>query len=273
MSHFGIGELTVLSELGSGAGSRVFHVRRWADGAEYALKVVSCDRHANRRYADQLRNEFRIGAMLDHPNLTKVHAFELRRDWLFRPRTARLLTELVPGQALSRLPALPLEHAVRVFEGTAAALAHMHSRGVFHADLKPDNLVYDRAAGVKVIDYGLARVAGERPVRVQGTPQYMAPETAAARTVNVRTDIYNLGATMYHVVARSALAPAVLGLPLTPRAHAARIKSVAALNPGAPQGLCDLIHACLHHNPDHRPESAAAVRSVLARLAREPGSG
>ena len=271
MSHFDIGELTVLSELGSGAGSRVFHVRRWADGAEYALKVVSCDRHADRRYADQLRNEYRIGSMLDHPNLVKIHAFELSRDWLFRPRTVRLLTELVPGQALSRLPALPLESAIRVFERTAAALAHMHSRGVFHADLKPDNLVYDRATGVKVIDYGLARVARERPPRVQGTPQYMAPETAATRIVNVGTDIYNLGATMYHVVTRSPLAPMVLGLPLTPRAHAARIKAVAALTPGAPQGLCDLIHQCLSYSPDHRPESAGAVRGALVRLVRESG--
>ncbi|QJW99272.1 serine/threonine-protein kinase [Frigoriglobus tundricola] len=271
MSHFGIGELTVLSELGSGAGSRVFHVRRWADGAEYALKVVSCDRRADRRYTEQLRNEYRIGSMLDHPNLTKVLAFELRRDWLFRPRTARLLTELVPGQALSRLPALPLGQALRVFERTAAALAHMHSRGVFHADLKPDNLVYDRAAGVKVIDYGLARVAGERSARVQGTPQYMAPETAATRIVTARTDIYNLGATMYHVVTRSALAPMVLGIPLTPRAHAARIKPVATLAPDAPQGLCDLIHRCLDHNPDHRPDSAGAVRGALARLARATG--
>ena len=146
----------------------------------------------------------------------------------------------------------------------------MHDRGVFHADLKPKNLIYDQLAGVKIIDYGLARVRGEPKARVQGTPEYMAPETAASRLVNAGTDIYNLGATMYHLVARRPLAPASGGGG-SRRGHAARVRPVASLNASAPSELCDLIHWCIDYDPA-RP--AARGRKTSGRPSpASPGAG
>jgi serine/threonine protein kinase len=269
MAGFAIGALTVLAELGAGAGSRVFHVRRRADGGEYALKVVSAGRRADPRYPEQLRHEFRIGRVLDHPNLTKVYALEVRRDWLFRPKAVRLLVEFAPGRALDRWPPLPLVRVLRALERVASALEHMHERGVYHADVKPGNLIYDPGCGVKLIDFGLACVDGEPRARVQGTPQYMAPETVSLGTVTARTDVYNLGATMYHLIARRAPpAPEPSTLPGA-RARPAPVMPVARLNPEAPAELCDLIHWCMSPDPALRPGAVGEVRAVLARLARE----
>jgi serine/threonine protein kinase len=76
MGYARIGKFTILAELGVGAGSRVFHIRREADSREYALKLVPADSPSLRKYLEQARHEYRVGRMLDHPNLVKVFAFE-----------------------------------------------------------------------------------------------------------------------------------------------------------------------------------------------------
>jgi eukaryotic-like serine/threonine-protein kinase len=261
-----IGKLTVLAELGAGAGSRVYHIRRAADSKEYALKVVPAGPGRRSKYLDQLRNEFRVGRMLDHPNLAAVYAFEMETDWLFRPRRAKLLLEYVPGRTIDRLPPQRMATLLAVFERVADALAHMHERGVCHGDLKPGNLALGPDAGVKVIDYGLARVGGESKVRVQGTPEYMAPETADRKHIDERTDVYNLGATMYHLVARRPLPLRVPGLVYDERSYGRLVAPVAVLNAEAPADLCDLIHWCISYNPASRPAGAGEVRAALSRL-------
>lgn len=268
MTRLGIGDFTVLSELGAGAGSRVFHIRRKADQKDYALKIVPAGRYADPNPVAHLKHEFRVGQMLDYPNIVKVHAFELRRDWLFRPTAARLLLEYIPGQSLDTLWPIEMGSLLRILERTAAALEHMHKRGVFHADLKPKNLILDDDVGIKVIDFGLAWIEGESKNRVQGTPDYMAPETAAHKRINASTDIYNFGATMYFVATRRTLLPPFPGVILTARAHAARILPVQKLNAQVPSELCDLIHQCISYEPSQRPQHASEIRLRLDRLAR-----
>src|SRR5438270_53685 len=121
-----------------------------------------------------------------------------------RPRPAGAAAEHGhrPAGAVSyhACPRIPLPQLVQVFKAVADALVHMHRRQVYHADLKPNNILFSRAGAVKVIDYGLAWIKGEKKDRVQGTPEYMAPEQARKKVVNERTDIYNFGATMYRMV-------------------------------------------------------------------------
>src|SRR4029078_2459870 len=104
-----------------------------------------------------------------------------------------------PGTTMDQVPLVRMPKRLRVFERIADALTHMHKRALYRADLKPKNLIYESGTRVKMIDFGLAWVKGEPKDRVQGTPEYMAPETAKRRAINERTDIYNQGAAMYRL--------------------------------------------------------------------------
>jgi serine/threonine protein kinase len=265
-----IGRVAVLAELGAGAGSRVFRVRREADSQEYALKIVPIRCRNDLKYLEQAKHEFRVGRMLDHANLVKVHVLETERGWFFSgPKKGKLLIEYIPGKPLNEHAPRCMAELLRIFERVADAIAHMHDRGVIHADLKPKNLIYAAETGVKVIDFGLAWVKGEPKNRLQGTPQYMAPETSAHKLINERTDIYNFGATMYRLVALRTLPKMLPGLVPDEKTHAKRIKPVESLNPATPAELSELIHWCIRYNPDSRPSQMREVHSILSRLANE----
>jgi eukaryotic-like serine/threonine-protein kinase len=265
-----IGKFTVLATLGAGAHSSILHVRRAADGKEYALKVVNVDSEEEKKFLDQAKHEYRVGRMLDHPSLIKVYAFETETDWLFRVKKAKLLIEFAPGQTLDKVPLMKMAKLLRVLEKVASGLVHMHKKGVIHADLKPNNVMLGRGTGVKVIDYGLAWIKGEPKDRVQGTLEYIAPETVTHKVVNERTDIFNFGATMYRLVTfrlPPSVKPDLAGVELTEKQYLDRLKPVGELNPVAPKGLCDLIHRCLSFNAHKRPERMSEVQGVLDQLA------
>src|SRR5437762_12786830 len=115
-----IGKFQVVATLGTGAHSTILRVRRDADGKEYALKVVPVEDDEDKKYLEQARHEFRIGQMLNHPNLVKVYAFETESDWLFRVKKAKLLIEFVNGKTLDQEQLLNAAKLLRVFEQVAA---------------------------------------------------------------------------------------------------------------------------------------------------------
>jgi serine/threonine protein kinase len=251
------------------------HIRRSADGKNYALKVVPIDGPKDQKFIDQARHEFRVAQLLDHPNLIKIYALETVKDWMFRVRKLHLLIEYVNGKTLDTCPPLALPRLVQVFEKVAEGLVHMHRRNICHGDLKPNNILVGRGGAVKVIDYGLTRIKGEDKNRVQGTPEYMAPETARNRMINERTDIYNFGAMMYRM-ATFRLPPCTIpqdpesgGITIDAKTWQRMLKPVQEFNHQAPSALCDLIHRCLSYNAHHRPERMSEVQSVLDRLVDE----
>ena len=273
MSELQIGKFQVVGTLGSGAHSKILHVRRAADGKNYALKVVPIDGPDDQKFLDQAQHEFRVAQMLDHANLIKVYALEAVKDWMFRVRKAHLLIELVNGKALDACPRIPLPMLVQVLLRVADGMVHMHRRGVCHSDLKPNNILVSRAGDVKIIDFGLARIKGETKDRIQGTPEYIAPEQAKHKMVNERTDIYNFGATMYRMLT-FRLPPSVLseedgGLPIDAKMWQRLFKPVDEYNAQAPAALCDLVHRCLSYEAVKRPERMSEVQGALDHLAEQ----
>ncbi len=265
-----IGKFQVLGPLGTGAHSTIVHIRRAADSKQYALKVVPIGAAQDLKFLDQAQHEFQVAQMLDHPNLIQIYALETLRDWLFRIRKVHLLIEYVNGRTLDTFPRIPIPKLVQVFVHIAAGLVHMHRRGVYHADLKPNNILLSRAGEVKIIDYGLAWIKGENKERIQGTPEYMAPEQVKRKLVNERTDIYNFGATMYRLVTWR-LPPSTIGngegLPIDGKTWDQRLKPVQECNAEAPAALCDLIHHCLAYNAHKRPERMSEIQGTLDQLA------
>ncbi len=267
-----IGKFQVLRTLGSGAHSTILHVRCSSDSRQYALKVAPINSKEDHKFLIQAQHEFTVAQMLNHPNLIKVYALETQRDWLFRIRKVHMLIEYVNGQTLDVVPPLSLARQIQVFAKIAAGMVHMHRRQVCHADLKPNNILLSKTGEVKIIDYGLAWIKGEDKGRVQGTPEYMAPEQVRKGTVNECTDIYNFGATMYRLAA-FRLPPSPLaatnGVPVDAGIFQKMLKPVQECNAQAPPALCQLIHHCLAFQPQKRPERMSNVQEVLERLVKD----
>jgi serine/threonine protein kinase len=271
-----IGKFQILGTLGSGAHSTILHIRRSEDSKQYALKVVPIHGAEDHKFLEQAQHEFRVAQMLDHRNLIRIYTLDAPRDWLFRVRKVHLLIEYVNGKTLDTMPPIRIPYLVQIFVRVAAGLVHMHRRGVCHADLKPNNILLSRSGDVRVIDYGLAWIKGQPKGRVQGTPEFMAPEQAHQAMVNERTDIFNFGATMYRMVTwRNP--PSVVeaeggagggeALKLDAKLWDKVLKPVHECNAEAPRPLCELIHHCLAFNANSRPERMSEVQGVLDHLA------
>jgi serine/threonine protein kinase len=265
-----IGSFQIQGTLGTGAHSSILHIRRSADSKNYAMKVVTVRDRGDKKFIEQAYHEYRVAQMLDHPNLIKIYALEAERDWLFRVRKVHLLIEYVSGATLDTMKRLPIPQLVQIFVKIAAGLVHMHRRNVYHADVKPNNILLSRAGDVKIIDYGLAWIKGEPKGRLQGTPQYMAPEQIKSGIVNERTDIYNFAATMYRLTTWRLppdLGLVVSDLQITSKSWKRLLKPVPECNPEAPAELADLIHACLAFNPKRRPERVTEILERLQEMA------
>ena len=270
MSDFCIGKFQIIGPLGTGAHSTILQVRRAADSKTYALKIVQLDTPEDMKFLAQAEHEFRVGQMLSHPNLIQFFALEKVKDWLFRVKKAHLLSEYVNGKTLDTCPRLTIPRLTQVFKAVADGMVHMHRRQVCHGDLKPNNIILSRSGDVKIIDFGLARIKGEVVERIQGTPEYMAPEQVSHSLINERTDIYNFGAAMYRLVSWK-LPPSVVsdedgGIPLDAKMWARVYKPVEVVNPRTPPPLADLINRCLSFDANKRPERMSEVQNTLDHL-------
>ena len=256
----------VVKPLGNGAGSTILLISdKNAGGRRYALKVVRRQEPEDDVYVAQARTEFEVSQKLNHPSIVKIYDCRLRKTW-FKTSGVELLEEYVDGKTLDELEAPELGQLVLIFAQVAPALMHMHRRGIYHGDLKPSNVMLSRSAEVKLIDFGTAWVRGEEKNRVQGTPQYIAPEQVNEKVVDDKTDIYNFGATMYRMFTGRF---ANQGLPTAGGdARSRKLVPPKKLAPAVPDLLNDLIVACLEISPERRPPGMHEISGELQKVAK-----
>jgi serine/threonine-protein kinase len=144
----------------------------------------------------------------------------------------------------------------------------MHRRGVYHGDLKPSNIMLSKNGQVKLIDFGTAWIRGQEKNRVQGTPNFIAPEQVSEKVVDEKTDIYNLGATMYRMFTGRY---AQQGLPKSGDGGTRKIPTPIQINPKIPAALSATIMACLELSPERRPAGMFDVKNQLAAVAKQMG--
>ncbi len=263
-------QFRVVKSLGTGAGSSVFQINDIKKGGYYALKIVKRQEAEDEIYIAQALQEAEVGPKLNHPSIMKIYDHRVKRAW-FKIATVELLMEYIDGRTLDELEMPERGQLVLMFANVASALHHMHRRGVYHGDLKPGNIMLSKAGEVKVIDFGTAWIKGQEKNRIQGTPQYMAPEQAKDRVVNEKTDLFNLGATMYRMFtghhANLSGVPGDEGA-IGPRS---KIRPPIKLDPKIPGTLNETIMACLNANPDARPAGAYEVEAQLQAVAKYMG--
>ncbi|WP_428937097.1 serine/threonine protein kinase [Fontivita pretiosa] len=255
----------VIDTVGEGAGSVIYVVSHPQTRQLYALKHVVRKTEKHARFIEQLENEFEVGRKCSHPNLRRVIDYQAKKTLLGKVTEAALVMELFDGQPLDVNLPRAMTTLVQVFIETGRALEAMHAAGYVHCDLKPNNILLSREGQVKVIDLGQACPIGTKKARIQGTPDYIAPEQVKCLPVSIRTDIYNLGATMYWALSGRKMPTlftvqkggdnSLLSDDLLSPPH--------VINPLVPESLSNFVMECVRINPKKRP---ADMGEVLRRL-------
>ena len=277
-----LGTYRLLSRIGAGAMGEVYAAHDEKLNRRVAVKLIAKDLARDVDRLQRFRQEAHAASSLNHPNIVVVHDFgELE----VRPF---IVTELVEGVTLrERLKEgpLPIPEAIEIALQVTSALAAAHAQGLVHRDIKPENVMLRPDGYVKVLDFGLAKLARIEPVgnaastgltqpgQMAGTPAYMSPEQARAEPVDARTDVFSVGAVLYEMVTgRLAFAgesPAVIFAEILGRTPPAP----AGLNPNAPPELERLITKALEKDRERRYQSAADMRADLLRLRRDSDAG
>jgi hypothetical protein len=255
---------TLVNELGKGGMSVVWRARDEVLGRPVAVKVLAGRYAGDPSSRQRIRDEARAAATLSHPNIAQVYDFgESSENGDCHPY---VVMELVNGPTLAQRVShgpLPPRTVFRIGSEVAAALAAAHADGLVHRDIKPANVMIT-AAGAKVVDFGLAAVAG--PVRpdeqLLGTPAYLAPERLTGDAVQPASDVYALGVLLYRLLANQS--PwSVDSTTQMLDAHVSIEPDPLPELPGVPPAVTDLVHRCLRKDPADRP-TAGEASAILA---------
>ena len=252
-------------------------------GRKVAIKMLSETLAGSHQARERLINEARAAAALDHPNICPIHEVGEEDGHVF------IVMQYIDGQSLAeRIWKSPLPPAEVIDVGiqTAQALAEAHAAGIIHRDIKPSNIVITSRGQLKVLDFGLAKIAQagdldgpdaqtqERLTEagsILGTPGFMSPEQLRGKTIDARSDIFSLGVTLYECATGIHAFERGTPLEVSLRVVADTPPPPSELNPAVPPGLDRIIARAMAKDPAARYESAESLRSDLLELRQDIG--
>jgi serine/threonine protein kinase len=269
---FQIGSYLILDQIGTGGMGQVYLAEHTAMRRLVALKVFPPYSADDDVAKERFLREARAAAALDHPNIVRV--FDLCQEG----RLLYLVMEYVEGVSLQALITrhgpLDVHTACHYARQIAFGLQHAYELGFVHRDIKPANLLLDRAGVIRILDLGLVRSEADAESgltkqldskSILGTADYVAPEQAVdSSNVDIRADLYSLGATLYFLLA---------GRPLFPEGRTAQklvwqqIKDptrIDSLRPDVPTGMAAVVHKLLEKRPTNRYSTPLEVFDALA---------
>jgi len=269
-------DFDLVREVGRGGMGVVYLALDVALDRQVAIKVLPDALAQSPEVRERFLREGRTAAKLSHPNIVPIHRADEMGGVVF------LVMGFVDGPSLAeRLSvsgALPAIESARILRDVALALDYAHTRGVIHRDVKPENILIDRAGGrALVTDFGIAHLAGTTPLtqtgQVLGTVHYMSPEQATGEPVDGRSDLYSLGVVGFRMLTGRlpfdhavAMAVAVSHATKPPPA----VRDVA---PDVPGALAAVIDRCLRKSPADRYGSGAAMSAALEEAIRASAPG
>lgn len=255
----------VVDKLGEGARSVIYAVQDPLTQKMYALKRVVRDEQKDIRFIEQMETEFEISRQFNHPNLRRTYDLKINKSLLLKVTEAFLLMEYFDGKPLDQNPPRSTLEVLDTFIQVAQALKYMHGLGFCHCDLKPNNILRSDSGMVKVIDYGQSCKIGTIKERIQGTPDYIAPEQVDRKPISVQTDVYNFGATLYWALTGKNIPTKYTVKKGGEHSFLVddRIDTPAQLNPKVPEAVSKLVMECIATRVNKRP---ADMDQVITRL-------
>ncbi len=261
-----IGPYRILAELGRGGMGVVYKAHDTRLDREVALKFLSSSWHTDPERLNLLEREARAAARLNHPNITTIYTVGNcgQGDYI--------VMEYVPGQSLAthlrENGPLSLPRALDITRQAACALEASHSVNVIHRDVKPGNIMLTPSGAVKILDFGLAKladpsVANAHSSLIKGTPAYMSPEQLGASPVDSRTDIYSLGITLYEMLTGSPPFHGVSFSEIAGRIINDFPPPISDSCENVPTSIENLIERMMAKNSDERIQSVRDVQSHI----------
>jgi serine/threonine protein kinase/tetratricopeptide (TPR) repeat protein len=255
-----LGRFRILERIGSGGMGTVYRALDERLRREVAVKEIPA------RNSDRVVREAKAAARLNHPAVVALYEFGIEGD------SAILVSELAAGD--------PLDHLVSVGGLTdrdvaeagldvCEALAHAHDRGVIHRDVKPANLMIDGDGMLRILDFGIARVADSSMTqdgRIMGTPNYMSPEQVEGRPVDRRSDIFAVGLVLYELL---SYRQAFSGDSSQQVMNAIAVTTPAPLNELSPDldpGLVAIVARAIEKDASRRFQTMSEMATQLARI-------
>ena len=273
-----IGDFVVEERIGRGGMATVFRARQLSVNRYVALKLIdiSADDSGRQEIRKRFEQEVSVVAMLEHIHILPIYGHGIIDD-----QFAYLAMRLLNGGSLSDLlhrGPLPLNQTADILAPIAQALSYAHSRGVIHRDLKPSNILLDDAGNAYLSDFGLARVVGQslgvtNSDHLVGTPTYVAPEQVRGEPADQRSDIYNLGIILYHmIVGRPPFEMTESGIGgLLYRHLEAAAPPPSSFNPRIPPQIDAIVLKALEKHPNDRHQTAEELANeLLLALDRPP---
>ncbi len=263
-----VGRYEILEIIGSGANSRVARAHDPMIGRVVAIKLFP-SQLARGEARQRFLREARVVGQLSHPSIITLHDMGIEESTL----TPYLVMEFLEGQPLDRIlerGSIPFPRACAWAAEAATALSAAHRKGVIHGDVKPANILITDEGRVKLMDFGMARLAsrdsGDSPLL--GTPAYWCPEQIVGKAQDGRSDLFSLGVVLYEMVTGQRPFDADTLQGVCGRVLSSTPLAPSHANPSLPAAVDEVIAACLTKDPAARIPSADALATALYPLAR-----
>ena len=266
-SGYRVDRYLLLDLIGQGGMGRVYLARDTRLNRLVALKILSPERLSNPRAIARFQREARVGAQLQHENLVRIYDFGESNGRYF------LVMEYIEGKTIATLISeqgpMPPATAVRLVRQVALGLEHAHRKGLIHRDVNPYNILVTHDGTAKLADLGLAIALAEedrvtRDGATVGTFDYVAPEQARhSRAADIRSDIYSLGCTIYHMCTGQVPFPGP-SLPEKLFGHQSiEPTPLCRMVSGLPEGLSEIVQRMMKKSPDERYATPMQVAHAL----------
>ena len=266
-----ISDFIILEEIGRGGMGIVYKAHQISLDRPAALKVLSDTYANNAEFVVGFIKEARAAAKLNHPHIVQAYAVG-EDDNIFY-----FAMEYIDGETmksvLKREGVIPIDQALSIIQQIAEALDYAwKEQRLIHRDIKPDNIMLTNNGRAKLADLGLARVAGElddsESDEVMGTPQYISPEHLTGAPMDIRSDIYSLGATFFHLITGKFPFEGRSATEIARKHLEEKLRSPREINPDVPEAVCQIIMKMMAKSIKARYQDAEELVDDLRQVRR-----
>ncbi|MHC5055679.1 MAG: protein kinase domain-containing protein [Planctomycetota bacterium] len=256
----------LIERVGHGRMGTIYKARQLSMDRVVAVKVLNETYNSDRGFIERFVHEAQLVGRLSHANI--IHMLDIGES----ERVHYYSMEFVDGKALKRLlrhkGRIGTDRALDIAVQAAKALSYAHESNVIHRDVKPANLMLTNDGTVKVADLGIAKTFEDSASAsgVRGTPHYMSPEQAAGRKVDARTDVYSLGATLYHMLTGSLPFEGDDDYEVVSAHTSATLPAVQEREPDVPDSVARVVERMMARDPARRYQTMRAVVADLERV-------